>query len=53
MKKFISILLLLFAINFQAQNEDEPILWNTSVEKISDKGLGKAINDRLQRASRY
>ena len=35
MKKFISILLLLFAINFQAQNEDEPILWNTSVEKIS------------------
>jgi len=24
-----------------------------AVEKISDKGLGKAINDRLQRASRY
>jgi L-threonylcarbamoyladenylate synthase len=24
-----------------------------SVEKISNKGLGKAINDRLQRASRY
>ena len=24
-----------------------------AVEKISNKGLGKAINDRLQRASRY
>ena len=24
-----------------------------AVEKISTKGLGKAINDRLQRASRY
>ena len=24
-----------------------------AVEKISDKGLGKAINDRLQRASKY
>ena len=24
-----------------------------AVEKISNRGLGKAINDRLQRASRY
>ena len=24
-----------------------------AVEKISNKGLGKAINDRLQRASNY
>ena len=24
-----------------------------AVEKISNKGLGKAINDRLQRASKY
>jgi L-threonylcarbamoyladenylate synthase len=24
-----------------------------AVEKISNKGLGKAINDRLQRASRF
>ena len=24
-----------------------------AVEKISNKGLGRAINDRLQRASRY
>ena len=47
MKKFISILLLLFAINFQAQNEDEPILWNTSVEKISDTEYNLIISAKI------
>ena len=47
MKKFISILLLLFAINFQAQTEDEPILWNTSVEKISDTEYNLIISAKI------
>ena len=47
MKKFISILLLLFAINFQAQNEDDPILWNTSVEKISDTEYNLIISAKI------
>ena len=47
MKKFISILLLFFAINFQAQTEDEPILWNTSVEKISDTEYNLIISAKI------
>ena len=47
MKKFISILLLFFAINFQAQTEDEPILWNTSVEKISDTEYDLIISAKI------
>lgn len=47
MKKFISVLLLLFAVNFQAQTEDEPILWNTSVEKISDTEYNLIISAKI------
>jgi thiol:disulfide interchange protein DsbD len=47
MKKFISFLLLLFAVNFQAQTEDEPILWNTSVEKISDTEYNLIISAKI------
>jgi thiol:disulfide interchange protein DsbD len=47
MKKFISVLLLLFAVNFQAQTEDEPILWNTSVEKISDTEYNLILSAKI------
>jgi len=47
MKKFISILILLFAINIQAQTEDNPILWNTSVKKISDTEYNLVITAKI------
>ena len=36
MKNFISILILLFTLSINAQTEENPVVWKTSVEKISD-----------------
>ncbi|ARV06607.1 hypothetical protein BTO04_07790 [Polaribacter sp. SA4-10] len=36
MKNIISLLILLFTISINAQTEENPVVWKTSVEKISD-----------------
>ena len=36
MKKFLFSLLLLLSLSNYAQTEDNPIVWTTSLEKISD-----------------
>ena len=47
MKKFIAVLILFFAISINAQTEQNPVVWETSVEKVTDTEFDLIFNAKI------